>query len=295
MTQDKFPAIPGTSFALGAAFLFGVSTPVAKIFLSQVQPWMLAGLMFLGGGLGLAPLYLLCRILKWRFATSLKRNDLGWLTASILTGGIIAPVLLMFGLARTSAATASLLLNFECVFTALLAWTVFRERWHWQVFGGIVALAAGGMILSQPEHGSVRLSWGALAILGTCLTWAMDSNFTHEIALRDPLQVAMLKSGVAGLINVTIALAIGQQLPTLPVLLGACGVGFFCYGLTLFCFVLALRYLGASRTGAYFALSPFVGATIATIAFGDGITQRLSIATVFMALGVGLCISEPRH
>ncbi len=294
MTQKSQAALPGAVFALAAALFFGASMPLAKVFLAQVQPWMLAGLMFLGGGLGLAPIYLIAKLSRTPTA-SLKPGDLGWLAASILAGGVLAPVLLMFGLASSLASTASLLLNFEAVFTALLAWTVFRERWHWRVFLGIVAITSGGIVLSGAEHARDGLSWGALAILGACLTWALDSNFTNKIATRDPLQVAMLKNGVAGLINVAIALVIGQPLPSVTTVLGVCGVGFLCYGLTLFCFVLALRYLGSSRTGAYFALSPFVGMVIAAFALGEGFTKQSLVTAVLMALGVGLCLTEPNH
>jgi drug/metabolite transporter (DMT)-like permease len=196
-------------------------------------------------------------------------------------------------LGTTTAATASLLLNFESVFTALLAWTVFRERWRWPIFCGILTITAGGMILSHTENARVGLSWGAVAILGTCFMWAMDSNFTNKVADRDPLQVALLKSGVSGLINVAIALALGQSLPGLLTLATVLSVGFFSSGLTLVCFVLALRQMGSARTGAYFALAPFVGALIAIIFLGEQMTQSLAIAAILMAIGAGLCAQEP--
>ncbi len=281
-------ALSGAGFAVITALLFGITTPIAKVFLDQVQPWMLAGLLFLGGGLGLLPLYL---IQRWRQrpSASLRSRDWYWLGASILSGGIIGPVLLTMGLAHTPAATASLLLNGEGVFTALLAWTIFRERWHWNVFFGLVAITAGGIVLSQGEQAKAAFSWSALAILGTCLAWAIDSNLTKKVADRDPVQIAMLKGGVAGGINVAIALMLGQPLPPLLPLLGILSVGFLTNGLTLLCFVLALRAIGASRTGAYLALSPFTGAAIAILFLGEPLTRSLVIAAVLMAIGAGLC------
>lgn len=281
----------GSFFGLATAFCFGISVPLSKLLLDEISPWMLAGILYLGGGIGLLPIYYLRNLLHPP-TDSLQQKDWGWLGASILAGGVTAPVLLTIGLTTTPATIGSLLLNFEGVFTALLAWTVFRERWRLSVFFGIVAITSGGMVLSFSERINTGLSWGALAILGTCLAWAMDSNLTNKIADRDPLQIAVYKSGIAGLINVAIAWAIGQTLPPLPILLAALAIGFVSSGLTYVCFVQALRQLGAARTGAYFALSPFVGASISVLFLGEQITQVLVTSAILMAVGVGLCLQE---
>lgn len=289
MTQSSFrAALPGVGFGISTALLFGATTPLAKLFLNDVQPWLLAGLLFLGGGLGLLPIYLI-RKRVYPSLDRLHKKDWQWLGASIVVGGVIAPVLLTTGLVHTTAAATSLLLNFECVFTALLAWTVFGERWRWQVFVGMVAIVAGGVVLAQAKNTGIGLTWGVLLILGTCFHWALDSNFTTKVAAKDPLQIALLKSGGAGAINVAIALLAGQPLPALPILCGALGVGFLTNGLTLFCFVMTLRHLGASRAGAYFALAPFAGATVSAWLLGEGITETLAIAAVLMAVGAGFC------
>jgi drug/metabolite transporter (DMT)-like permease len=282
----------GSIFALTTALCFGLTVPLSKLLLDDIEPWMLAGILYLGGGLGLLPIYYLRNLLH-PSKESLRPKDWTWLGASILSGGVTAPVLLTIGLTTTPATVGSLLLNFEGVFTALLAWTIFKERWHLQIFLGIVAITCGGIILSYTEHTNVGLSWGAVAILGTCLGWAMDSNLTNVIADRDPLQIAVIKSGIAGLINVAIAYAIGQTLPPLTILIPALAIGFISSGLTYVCFVQALRQLGAARTGAYFALSPFVGAAISVLFLGEQITQVLVISAILMAVGVGLCLQEP--
>lgn len=291
MSQLNLKAIPAPVFGIGTAIFFGISTPLTKLLLTNVDPWMLAGLLFLSGGVGLLPIYLLRNQLHPP-ARSLEGKDWLWLGASVLAGGVIAPVLLTLGLTITPATVASLLLNFEGVFTALLAWTIFRETWRWQVFAGIIAITAGGILLSQSNYSQAGLSWGTIAILGTCLGWAMDSNFTNKVAGKDALQLAMLKSGGAGLINVAIALALGQTFPAFPILLPIFGVGFMASGLTLVCFILALRRLGSARTGAYFALAPFAGASLAILLLGESITQSLVAATLLMLLGTGLCITE---
>lgn len=282
----------GVGFAIATAFCFGLSTPLAKYFLGEVQPWTLAGLMYLGGGLGLLPIYLVRNRIQ-RPTTFLKREDLRILLGSMVAGGMAAPILLMTGLEHTSASVASLLLNFESVFTALVAWTLFKEPWHWRVLLGILVITTGGILVSHSGQSSVALSWGALAILGTCLAWAIDSNFTAKISHRDPLQVAIIKSGGAGLLNTAIAWAIGQPWPPLSVLLQILVAGFVGYGLTYCSFVMALRNLGASRTGAFFALSPLVGVAIAILFLEEPLTTVIVIAACLMTGGATLCAWEP--
>jgi drug/metabolite transporter (DMT)-like permease len=293
VTQLKLKTVPvGVIFAITTALLFGVSTPLAKHFLGSVQPWMLAGLMYAGGGLGLIPLYFLRNRIQPP-TTLLKVEDWRYLLWSMVTGGMLAPILLMTGLEHTSASVASLLLNFESVFTALVAWTIFREPWHWRVLLGILVITMGGILVSHSDQSTIDLSWGALAILGTCLAWAIDSNFTAKIAHRDPLQVALFKSGGAGLINTAIATLLGQTWPPFSILWQVFGAGFIGYGLTYCAFVMALRNIGASRTGAFFALSPLVGVAIAIVFLGDPLSKTLMLAAMLMAFGATLCAWEP--
>jgi drug/metabolite transporter (DMT)-like permease len=282
----------GVGFAIVTAFCFGLSTPLAKHFLSEVQPWTLAGLMYLGGGVGLIPIYFVRNSLQ-RPTASLKREDWRILLGSMVAGGIAAPILLMTGLEQTSASVASLLLNFESVFTALVAWTIFKEPWHWRVLLGILVITMGGILVSPSGQSSIAFSWGALAILGTCLAWAIDSNFTAQISHRDPLQVAIFKSGGAGLLNTAIAWFSGQPWPPLSVLLQILGAGFVGYGLTYCSFVMALRNIGASRTGAFFALSPLVGVAIAILFLEEPLTPIIVIAGGLMTIGATLCAVAP--
>ncbi|MGB8699528.1 MAG: DMT family transporter [Thermosynechococcaceae cyanobacterium] len=282
----------GTLFALGAACGFGISTPFAKYFLQTVDPWMLVGLMYMGGSIGLTPIYLLCNGFRWS-PTSFRRGDERWLLGNLLAGGIAAPFLLMMGLQHTSAAVASLLLNFESVFTALVAWTIFRERWQRQVLMGICLITTGGILISHSSQTGMGFSWGALAILGTALAWGIDSNFTVKIAHRDPLQIAIFKSGSAGLWNIAIATLVGQSLPPLIIIIQVCSMGFISYGLTYYCFSMALRHIGASRAGAFFALSPLVGVTLAVFFLGEPFTVVIAIAAILMSLGATFCAWEP--
>lgn len=292
MTQaNATSARLGTGYALGAACLFGLSTPLAKLLVADVEPWMLAGLLFLGGGLGLIPLYLWDRQRGVALPASAPwPPDWRWLLLGTLAGGILAPTLLNLGLTTTSASVAALLLNFESMFTAVMAWVVFREAWHWLVFWGIVAIVTGGILLSHAEHVQGHLSWGAIAVLATCLMWAIDSNATHQITHHNPMAIALFKSGGAGLLNVLMALVAGQSLPPAFLLVKVLVVGFLAYGLTMLFFVQALRHLGASRTGAFFGFAPFIGAVVGVVVLSEPVTGSMVVAALLMALGVGLCI-----
>lgn len=287
--------LSGVGFAIATALFFGSGTPLAKLLLNQqIEPWMLAGLLFAGGGCGLLPIV----FFRHRLTQSINYIQPGewrWVWVSTFAGGIVAPLLLMWGLSTASASSVALLLNFEAVFTAILAWSVFRERWQWPVFWGIIPITFGGILLSQSSGAGTGWSWGSLAILGTCLAWAVDSNITFRISHRDPFQISLIKSGSAGLLNVAIALGMGQRLPAWPLLLKVGGVGFLGYGLTYCCFVLALRRIGPSRTAAFFALSPLLATLLAVVVLHESVTVLMAIAAVFMTGGALLCAWEPSN
>uniref|UniRef100_E6PSM1 Putative permease n=1 Tax=mine drainage metagenome TaxID=410659 RepID=E6PSM1_9ZZZZ len=288
----------GVGMALAAALLFGASTPFAKLLLTDANPWMLAALLYLGSGLGLAALRALRRLRRAEMPSSrLQPGEWPWLAGAIAAGGVAAPVLLMFGLSRMPAAGASLLLNAESVFTALLAWFAFRENFDRRIAIGMVAIVAGSAVLSWPRQGAVfdwASLWPGLAVLGACLGWGLDNNLTRKVALADAGFIAMSKGLVAGGVNLALALFLGAQLPSLPILLSAGLLGFASYGVSLVLFVLALRHLGTARTGAYFAVAPFFGAVLAVALLGEAPTPALLLAGGLMALGVWLHVSE-RH
>ena len=281
--------------ALAAAALFGLSTPLAKTLVGTMAPLLLAGLLYAGSGLGLA-LWMLLRKLRRQPAAEapLVRRDVPWLAGAVLFGGVLGPILLMLGLARTPASTASLLLNLESVLTAVLAWVVFRENVDRRVFLGMLAIVAGSVLLSWQRQSGSEVPWGALAIAGACLCWAIDNNLTRPVSSGDPVQIAAIKGGVAGVINVIAALVMGYRFPDVLPLLATGLLGFVGYGLSLVLFVLALRSLGTARTGAYFSTAPFVGAALSLLLFAEHPTLTFWLAGALMALGVWLHISE-RH
>jgi drug/metabolite transporter (DMT)-like permease len=286
----------GAILAVGAAALFGASTPAAKFLLARVDPWLLAAILYLGSGAGLGAFRILQRATTPPAArqTALHGRDWAWLSAAILFGGVIGPVLLMIGLSRGSASSTSLMLNLESVATALVAWFVFRENFDRRIVLAMLAIAGGAFVLSWQGAFSLSDFVGPLAIAGACLAWAIDNNLTRKISLSDPVQIAMLKGLVAGSINLGLALSPGAALPQPGEALAGAAIGLLGYGASLVMFVLALREIGAARTGAYFATAPFIGALVAFVLLGEPLTWQLAFAGLLMAIGLWLHLTE-RH
>lgn len=282
----------GIVFALLAALLFGVSAPFAKILLEETSPELLAGLLYLGSGTGLAAIWLLRN--KTKSHTPLARGDYPWLAGAIAFGGVAGPLLLMIGLARTPAASASLLLNLEGVFTALIAWFVFKENFDKRIAMGMSAIVAGGVILSWQGTLTTEGAIGPLLVAGATVCWGIDNNLTQKVSASDPVQIAMLKGFVAGITNTAIAITLGAELPHVPRILAPLTLGFISYGVSLVFFVLSLRLLGTARTGAYFSVAPFVGAAVSLAVFRETPSAGFVAAAILMSLGVWLHISE-RH
>lgn len=279
---------PGVAAALVAAALFGAGTPMAKQLLGAVDPWLLAGLLYLGSGAGLA----LWRLLSRAAPVKLPVDQRVWLAGAVVAGGVLGPLLLMFGLSRMPASGASLLLNAEGVFTALLAWFVFKENFDRRIALGMLAIVAGALVLSWPGEARIDAAWPALAVLGACAAWALDNNLTRKVALADATWIASVKGLVAGAVNLALGLAVGASLPPAPWLAGALLLGLGAYGVSLTLFVVALRHLGTARTGAYFSVAPFFGAVLAVGWLGEPVTPVLLVAGALMAVGVWLHLTE---
>jgi drug/metabolite transporter (DMT)-like permease len=260
---------PAAAPALAAALLFGASTPFAKRLLGDIDPWALAGFLYLGSGLGLAILSAARRGLSRAPAAEapLTRAELPWLAAVVLVGGAAGPALLMLGLRQTPAATASLLLNAEGLATMLIAWLVFHENADRRILLGAFAIVLGAVVLSWQAGAGAGAGWGVVFILGACLAWGIDNNLSRRLSAADPVRIAMIKGLAAGAANLALALAHGARWPgALPIL----------------------------ETGAYFSLAPFAGAIIAVGLFGEPLTPRLCLAGLLMGLGLYLHLAE-RH
>ena len=278
-------------FALGAAALFGASTPFAKLLAGNMSPVLLAGLLYAGSGLGLT----LARWIRdggWK-PPGLPSSEWPWLLGAVFFGGVLGPVALMLGLGTTSGSTASLLLNLEAVLTAAIAWVVFKENADRRIVFGMLAIVAGGIALAWQSGASAQTDvlgpvWVGLA----CLCWGIDNNLTRKVSASDALFIAGIKGSVAGSVNTVIALAMGAALPGLATVAVTMVVGLLGYGISLVLFVLALRGLGTARTGAYFSTAPFIGAAVALFVFSEPTSLPFWIAAGLMALGVWLHLTE---
>lgn len=229
----------GVPAAIGAALLFGMGTPMVKLLLVNVSPWLLAGLLYLGSGIGLT----FYRWITHAPAVRLSVREMLWLAGAIASGGVIGPVLLMLGLTGMPASGTSLLLNAEGVFTALLAWFAFKENFDRRIALGMVAIVLGAIVLSWPEAARFAGWWPALAVLGACLAWGIDNNLTRKVSLVDATQIASAKGLTAGCVNMALAFFLGAPLPEWPNLMGALFVGFLAYGVSL-------RHLGTAAPPA---------------------------------------------
>jgi drug/metabolite transporter (DMT)-like permease len=279
----------GVQAALVAAVLFGAATPLAKLLLGAVNPWLLAGLLYAGSGLGL----MAYRLFRGMPRVRLARGDRAPLVGAVLSGGVIAPVLLMFGLSAMPASGASLLLNAEAVFTVAVAWLVFREPVSRRILLGLLAIVAGAVVLSVPTAVDLGSPLPALAVLGACLAWAVDNNLTRKVALNDTTWLAAVKGAVAGPVNLVLGFVVGARLPDVGPIVVAMLVGLVAYGVSLALFIYGLREVGAARAGAYFAVAPFFGAVLALV-LGETASWPLAVAGTLMVWGVWLHLTE-RH
>ncbi len=310
MGNSKTPSLgfqisPGIAYALIACVLFGSNAPIAKVLLQEVSPQLLIALLNTGAAFGLSVLIII-KYSQQRFFSSkdtslidqstpanfLQGRDWLWFAMTTLLGGVIAPTLFVYGVSQIPASVASLLLSFEGMATAVIAWVLFKEKFHWLVAVAIAFILAGTIILNGGVDTSGENFWGTLAVVSAGFCWATDNNLTRKIAHRSPLPIALGKNIVAGLINGLIALSMDINLPPLGWILLACTLGIFCYGLSFTFLIMALRLLGASRAGAYFSITPFVGTGLSIIFLQDKITSNFLVAAVLIALGVGLCIYE---
>jgi drug/metabolite transporter (DMT)-like permease len=285
---------PGVALAGTSAVLFGASAPFSKLLLEAIDPQLLAGLLYLGAGIGLAAIHIGRAALGIPAPeASLRAADMPWLVAVVLFGGVVGPLLLMLGLARTEAASGSLLLNLEGLATMAIAWLAFRENVDRRLLLGALAILAGAAALSW-GGGTVELDAGAGLIAGACFAWGIDNNLTRKLSSADPALIALIKGLGAGTVNAARAGLGGAAMPPAGLVVAAAFIGFLGIGVSLVLFVLALRYLGTARTSAYFSLAPFIGAVLAIALLHEAMTSQLVLAGLLMGFGLWMHLAE-RH
>lgn len=272
-------------WALLAAALYAISTPVSKLLLQDVAPTMMAGLLYLGAGTGMFVLGVVRRGIKQLPREQhLTRRDLPYTVGMVLLD-IAAPICLMVGLTRTTSANASLLNNFEIVATALIALMVFREKISRRLWLAIGLITLSSMILSFEDASSLQFSFGSLFVLAACVCWGFENNCTRMMSASDPLEIVVIKGFDSGLGSLLIALVIGEPLPAPGVLPVVLALGFVAYGLSIFFYVYAQRRLGAAKTSAYYAVAPFIGVLLSRLILRESFTQVFLIALFIMMAG----------
>lgn len=278
----------GILLAILAAALYSVNAPLSKLLLDYMPSTLMAGFLYLGAGVGMGAIALVRRAAKrQRTESRLTGRELPYVIAMILLD-IAAPVCLLFGLASTTAANASLLNNFEIVATALIALVVFREKISARLWLGILFVTLSCALLSFEDIASLQFSYGSLFILLACVCWGFENNCTRKISSKDPQQIVLLKGIFSGLGSLAIGLAIGERVTAVWSVFAVLGVGFVAYGLSIFFYVYAQRYLGAARTSAYYAVAPFLGTALSLIIFRDMPHYTYFIALGLMAIGAWL-------
>jgi drug/metabolite transporter (DMT)-like permease len=278
--------------ALAAAALFGASTPLAKLLQADITPGLLAGLLYLGSGAGLALVKLGRRLGRHTLETPLQASDYPWLAGAIASGGIAAPLLLMWGLAGSSASGVSLLLNLEGILTALIAALVFKEAVAGRIWLAACLMLAAGLLLGYDPRAGFGPSLRTLAVIAACALWALDNNLTRRISAADPVNIAMLKGLAAGGINIAAALAFGASFPTALPLAGALMLGWLSYGISLTLYIVALRHLGSARAASHFSTAPFIGAALAIALLGEPVTTGFVAAFLLMLAATWLVLTE---
>ena len=292
MNEKNRATAGGIFLAVLAVALYAINAPCSKILLDYMPSTLMAGFLYLGAGLGMAPVALIRKLKKGApQEAKLTRAELPYTVAMILLD-IAAPICLLFGLKTTSAASASLLNNFEIVATAIISLAIFREKISPRLWCGILFVTLACILLSVEDFSQLQFSYGSLFILLACVCWGFENNCTRKISSKDPLQIVLLKGVFSGSASLVIGLAIGERTQVLWSVIAVLGVGLVAYGLSIFCYVYAQRTLGAARTSAYYAVSPFIGALLSLLVFRDLPDGMYFVALAIMAIGAWLCAKD---
>ncbi len=290
------PQFPTLGPVLLAAVLFGATAPLCKLLLGDAAPLPLAALLYLGSGVGLAAWMAFRRLAGASVDAGPGLSGTDWLVVggAVAAGGVAAPILFLLGLSHAEASTASLLLNLEMVFTAVLAWTLFREGFEGRVAGGLVIVLAGCLVLAWPASGIQAVGAGVLPVAAACLCWGLDNNLTQRLADRDPIRIAAVKGLAGGSVSAALALLSGQAFPAAAPLLAALCVGLCGYGISLVLFIVSLGRIGTARTIGAFAAAPFVGAGLSLLVLGEAPSLSLFVAAMVVLVGLVVALGG-RH
>ena len=256
-------------FAILAAALYALNAPVAKLLLQNVPPSMMAALLYLGAGLGMLGLGFV-RKMTGQPSTEqhLTRKDWPY-TIGMIVLDILAPIFLMIGISRTTAANASLLNNFEIVATSLIALLIFKEKISRRLWAAIGLIVLSSALLTAEDATSLQFSMGSVFVLLASCCWGLENNCTRMLSMSDPQEIVIVKGLGSGLGALIVALISGESFPAMQYVPATLLLGFVAYGLSIYFYVYAQRYLGAAKTSAYYAIAPFIGGLLSLVIFRD--------------------------
>ncbi|MBE5960230.1 MAG: DMT family transporter [Lachnospiraceae bacterium] len=280
-------------YAVLAAAFYAISSPCSKLLLRHISSAMMAGFLYLGAGIGMFLLTAFQVTVRKKSMNDerLTKKELPY-TIAMVGLDILAPIFLMIGLKKSSAANVSLLNNFEIVATTLIALFLFHEAVSKRLWAAIGLITVSSILLSVEGIESFQFSYGSIFVLLACICWGFENNCTRMIAGKSPSQIVIIKGIGSGIGSLMIALTIGDQFPKPTYMLAALLLGFVAYGLSVFFYVLAQRHLGASKTSAYYAIAPFIGVVLSFLILYEMPNLSFVIATVIMIAGTWLVSKE---
>lgn len=275
-------------YAVLAAALYAINAPVSKLLLAEIPSTMMAGLLYFGAGIGMCTLE---KFSKHKEELPLTKKELPY-TAAMVILDIAAPIFLMIGLTRCSAANASLLNNFEIVATSMIALFLFRETVSKKLWLAITLVTISSIMLSFEDMGSLHFSWGSLFVLLACICWGFENNCTRMLSSKNPAQIVIIKGLGSGIGALILSFVIGERFFQVGYIFLALILGFVAYGLSIYFYIYAQRDLGAAKTSTYYAVSPFIGAGLSLIIFRESPSLIFIIALAIMAVGTYFASTE---
>lgn len=272
-------------WAILAASLYAISSPISKILLKEIQPTLMAALLCLGAGIGMSLIALL-RYKKEKLKNEMRltKKEMPFTVAMVVLD-IAAPIFLMIGLSMTTAENVSLLNNFEIVVTSLIALFIFNEAIYKRLWVGIGLITVASIILSVNDISNISLSFGSIFVLLAAICWGFENNCTRMLSVKDPLQIVIIKGFGSGLGSLLISLILKETSKNTLYIIATLILGFISYGLSIYFYVYAQRELGAAKTSAYYAISPFIGVIISFFIFHEMPVKSFFIALFAMIIG----------
>ena len=291
----KIKQYKSISFAILAAALYSISSPVSKLLLKEIAPTLMASFLYLGAGLGMSIVgFIRNKKYKEKTEAKLTKQELPF-TIGMVILDIVAPIFLMFGLTMTTSSSVALLNNFEIVATSLIALLIFKESITKRLWGAISLITVSSIILSVEDISSFFFSFGSIFVLLACICWGLENNCTRKLSVKDPLEIVVIKGFGSGIGSLLIAFALGERTNNVPYIIAALLLGFFAYGLSIFFYIYAQRDLGAVKTAAYYAIAPFIGVGLSLIIFREIPTFSFIIALVIMIIGACFASTEKHN